>query len=128
LSGIHHIAPTERRAIEQEEELSRMKIKTAVAAVVIILLSCAPRVALAQQQQHQQPGAQSQEVRELREEVRRLREEQEAMRKELRELRQILERAGVAKPAPPEFISVDDDPAQGSDTARVVMIDFSDYQ
>ncbi len=102
-----------------------MKSKTAVAAVVITLLSLAPRAALAQQPQ---PGAQSQEVRELREEVRRLREEQEAMSKELRELRQILEQAGVVKPAPPEFISVDDDPAQGSADARVVIIDFSDYQ
>ena len=65
-------------------------------------------------------------MRELREEVRRLREEQESMRKELQEIRRLLEQA--RGPAAPEFVSVDDDPFQGSADARVVIIDFSDYQ
>ena len=100
-----------------------MKIRAAVAAV-IILLSCAPHAALARQ-----GTSQSNEVRELREEVRRLREEQESMRKELQEIKQLLEQAREpARPAAPEFVSVDDDPFQGSADARVVIIDFSDYQ
>ena len=97
-----------------------MKTRAAVAAV-IILLSCAPRAALAQRQ----PSTNDQ-VRELREEVRRLREEQDGMRKELQEIRRLLEQA--RGPAAPEFVSVDDDPFQGSADARVVVIDFSDYQ
>ena len=102
-----------------------MKIKTAVAAVVIILLSNVPQAALAQQR----AGAQNQELRELRDEVRRLREEQEAMRRDLQEIRRLLEQqARGGQPAQPEFVSVDDDPAQGSLEARVVIIDFSDYQ
>lgn len=103
-----------------------MKIKTAVAAVVIILLSSVPQAALAQRR-----TSQAQELRELREEVRRLKEEQEAMRKDLMEIRRLLEQARAgqpARPAAPEFVSVDDDPAQGSAEARVVIIDFSDYQ
>ena len=100
-----------------------MKLRAAVAAV-IILLSCAPHAAFAQRR----PST-NEQVRELREEVRRLREEQESMRKELQEIKRLLEQArGPAAPAAPEFISVDDDPAQGSATARVVIIDFSDYQ
>lgn len=107
-----------------------MKIKTAVAAVVITLLSAtAQPAALAQQQRR---ASQAEELRELREEVRRLREEQEGMRKDVQEIRRLLEqqaRAGQpAQPAQPEFVSVDDDPAQGSPDARVVIIDFSDYQ
>ncbi len=51
------------------------------------------------------------------------------MRKELQEIRQLLEQAREpARPAVPEFVSVDDDPFQGSADARVVIIDFSDYQ
>ena len=104
-----------------------MKIKTAVAAVVIILLSCVPHGALAQQRR----TTQAVELRELRDEVRRLREEQEGMRKDLQEIRRLLEQARAgqpAQPARPEFVSVDDDPSQGSADARVVIIDFSDYQ
>lgn len=100
-----------------------MKLRAAVAAV-IILLSCAPQAALAQRR----PSTNDQ-LRELREEVRRLREEQESMRKELQEIRRLLEQAREpAAPAVPEFVSVDDDPFQGSADARVVIIDFSDYQ
>ena len=101
-----------------------MNIRAAVAAV-IILLSCAPHAALARQQ----GASQNSEVRELREEVRRLREEQDGMRKELQEIKQLLEQAREsAAPALPAFVSVDDDPFQGSADARVVIIDFSDYQ
>ena len=100
-----------------------MKIRAAVAAV-IILLSCAPQAARAQRQ----PST-NEQLRELREEVRRLREEQDGMRKELQEIKQLLEQAREsAGPAVPAFVSVDDDPFQGSADARVVIIDFSDYQ
>ena len=97
-----------------------MKIRAAVAAV-IILLSCAPQAALAQRR----PST-NEQLRELREEVRRLREEQDGMRKELQEIRRLLEQARES--AAPAFVSVDDDPFQGSADARVVIIDFSDYQ
>lgn len=104
-----------------------MKLKTAAAAVALILLASAASPALAQQRR----ATQADELRELREEVRRLREEQEGMRKDVQAIRQLLEQMRAAQPAPsgpPEFVSVDDDPAQGSATARVVIIDFSDYQ
>lgn len=76
----------------------------------------------------------AQEVQALREQVRELQEGQEAMRKELQEIRRLLEqamRAGPAQPpAPrgPATVSLDTDPHLGSDAAKVVLIDFSDYQ
>ncbi len=103
-----------------------MKLKTAAAAVALLLLTSAAPPALAQTQRR---ATQAEELRELREEVRRLREEQEGMRKDLQEIRRLLEQqARAGEPALPEFVSVDDDPSQGSPDARVVIIDFSDYQ
>lgn len=102
-----------------------MKTITAVAAV-FILLSSFPHAAYAQRR-----TSTTVELRELKEEIRQLKEEQEEMRKDLQEIKRLLERArGGPPPAPagPEFVSVDDDPAQGDAGARVVLIDFSDYQ
>jgi len=100
-----------------------MKTITAVVAVFILLL-CLPHAALAQR------SSASREMRELREEIQKLREGQEAMQKELQEIKRLLQEAmaGPPAPAPLEFVSADDDPFVGSAEARVVLIDFSDYQ
>ena len=72
------------------------------------------------------------ELRELRQEIESLKEGQKAIQAELGEmkamLREIMASRGPAAPARPTVVSVDDDPAVGESTARVVLIDFSDYQ
>ena len=71
----------------------------------------------------------STQLRELREEVRKLRESQNAIESELRELKLLVQQLKLAQAATPlNFVSTDDDPFIGSSDAKVVMIDFSDYQ
>jgi protein-disulfide isomerase len=66
---------------------------------------------------------------EIRKELRELRQGQEELRRELNELKQLLLAMQPAqKPAPPEKISIAARPARGSETARIVMVEFSDYQ
>jgi protein-disulfide isomerase len=83
-------------------------------------------------QKRRQPST-TQEVQALRKQVLELREGQEALQRELQEIKQLLQqlaRAG-APPQPtgaPTSVTLDGDPHLGSDTARVVLIDFSDYQ
>ena len=69
------------------------------------------------------------DVEELRDEIRQLKLSLEQVRKELSEIRQMLrERQAAARPAAPEKISIATRPARGSDAARIVVVEFSDYQ
>lgn len=102
-----------------------MKNITAAVAVLIVL-TCAPHTPRAQGR-----ASTGRELQALREEIRKLKEEQGEMRKDLQAIKQLLERVTAGQPpapAKPEFVSVDDDPSQGAPTAKVVLIDFSDYQ
>jgi protein-disulfide isomerase len=66
----------------------------------------------------------------LRKEIRELKQGQEAMQKELQEIKRLLlaKDAAAAKPPRPERMSIGSRPFKGSDAARFVMIEFSDYQ
>lgn len=70
------------------------------------------------------------EVRALRKEVEALKEGQQAMREELEEVKKLLREVAenARKGQRQQTVSVDDDPAIGESTAKVVLIDFSDYQ
>lgn len=74
-------------------------------------------------------GASDAELRALRREVEALREGQQAIQAELQELKKLMREVaeGAAGQRQPT-VSVDDDPAVGESTAKVVLIDFSDYQ
>ena len=76
------------------------------------------------------PAQQSgKEVEELRNEIRELRQGQEAIRKELEEIKRLLlAKAAPARPAPPDKINIAGRPIRGDENARVVMVEFSDYQ
>jgi protein-disulfide isomerase len=74
---------------------------------------------------------QNNDLKKLREEVKSLKTGQEAMQKDLQEIKKLLEaRLGAAPPPTPalEAISVGDNPFLGNKNARVVLLDFSDYQ
>jgi protein-disulfide isomerase len=64
------------------------------------------------------------EVKELKKEVRELQEGQEAIRKELRELRELLKKG----PPAPTTVSIGGRPFRGNENARLVIVEFSDYQ
>jgi hypothetical protein len=75
------------------------------------------------------------EVRALRESIESLRESQQRIERELQEIKTLLRpRAGVAgRPAEPEVprdltLSIDGDPSKGAAGARLVLVEFTDYQ
>jgi hypothetical protein len=79
-------------------------------------------------------GAQSTDelVRSLRKEIEALKEGQASMRREIQELKDAL-RAWDARQAPPPApqniaLSLDGAPVKGDGKARLVLIDFTDYQ
>ena len=85
--------------------------------------------------QSQTPGKsrqkQSNEQEEMRREIRELKQGQEAIQRELQEIKRLLlakEAAGPNHPARPENISIGGRPFRGSQNARVVLVEFSDYQ
>ncbi|MCU1268427.1 MAG: protein-disulfide isomerase DsbG-like protein [Acidobacteria bacterium] len=79
----------------------------------------------------QNPPKPTDEQQEIRREIRELRQGQEAIQKELQEIKRILlakEGADPARPPRPENISIGGRPFRGNQNARVVLIEFSDYQ
>ena len=78
-----------------------------------------------------QPGfSQSDDLKTLRKEIDALKEEQRALRKDLQELTNSLrERGGPATRDVRDLtIGVGQSPSQGSDTAVLTLVEFSDYQ
>ena len=80
-----------------------------------------------------QPGltqAPSDDLRAVRTEIEALREGQAAIQKELQEIKDLLRARSAAAPAEPQNIvlNVADAPFKGEKTAKVTLIDFSDYQ
>ena len=81
-----------------------------------------------------QPGltqAPSDDLRALRKEIEALKEGQAAVQKDLQEIKNLLR----ARPAPPPtaeprdiVLSVDGAPFKGEKSAKLTLIDFSDYQ
>jgi protein-disulfide isomerase len=73
---------------------------------------------------------QSKQLEELRNELREMRQGQEAIQKELDEIKRLLtaKLGAPARPAPPEKISIEGRPIRGDHNARVVVVEFSDYQ
>lgn len=119
--------------------IARAVILTAVSFTVLICSAAlinaqADPPKLSRTQPKPQPVAQGQkqsdtELQELREDIRNLKLVQEQLRNELNQIKQLLlEREGPARPALPERISIATRPARGSQTARIVVVEFSDYQ
>jgi protein-disulfide isomerase len=66
----------------------------------------------------------------VRREIRELKQGQEAIQKELQEIKKLLlaRDPDAGKPPRPERMSINSRPFKGSNTARLVMVEFSDYQ
>ena len=74
------------------------------------------------------------EIKSLRDEIKALKEGQSAIQKDLQEIKSLLRtrQAQPQPPSPPEFketlLSIDSGHARGDKNAKLVMIEFSDYQ
>ncbi len=72
------------------------------------------------------------ELKSLKEEIKSLKEGQSSIQKDLQEIKKLLQARPAAQPTAPEFkeaiVSVDGAPVRGAKTAKLVLIEFSDYQ
>jgi hypothetical protein len=74
------------------------------------------------------------EIKSLKDEIKALKEGQNAIQKDLREIKGLLRtrQAQPQPPSPPEFketlLDIDSGHARGDKNAKLVMIEFSDYQ
>ena len=79
-----------------------------------------------------QPGFSqtSEELNVMRREIQAIKEGQVAIQKELQEIRNLLRARPAAAPAEPQnvVLNVADAPFKGEKTAKLTLIDFSDYQ
>jgi protein-disulfide isomerase len=76
-------------------------------------------------------GQPADEMKALKKEIETLREGQVGIQKELQEIKGLLRaRPSAAAPAPPQevVVSVDGAPFKGERTAKVTVVDFTDYQ
>lgn len=107
-----------------------MRKYAAAAALALLVAGHAPG---ARAQRKRAPST-AQEIQSLREQVKELQEGQESIQKDLQEIKRLLLQVRAAAPPGPQgppmptSVSLDTDPHLGSDAAKVVMIDFSDYQ
>lgn len=106
---------------EGEEELPVTKRVIIATVAALILLGAQPGLT-------QAPGD---DLKALGKEIEALKEGQAAIQKDLQEIKNLL-RARPAPPPPAEpqniVLSVADAPFKGEKTAKLTLIDFSDYQ
>jgi septal ring factor EnvC (AmiA/AmiB activator) len=106
-----------------------MRKAAAVFALAVSVLMCAQGAGAQQRQQRRRPAQTDAELRALRQEIDALRQGQLEIQSELRELKELMQQlAEGAAQGGRRVVSVDDDPSMGETTAKVVLIDFSDYQ
>ncbi len=96
--------------------------KFIVPAVVAFLMLFCSHISLAQS---------GEELKTLKEEIKSLKEGQTAIQKDLQEIKKLLQ-TKQAPPARPEFketvVNIDNNPFKGEKNAKLVLIEFSDYQ
>jgi protein-disulfide isomerase len=98
--------------------------KTALAVLVLVASTCLSVL----------PGSaqSSDELRALRKELEAIKEGQARLQKDVQDIKILLQGARVAAPAPSQpanvVLTLDGDPAKGDKNARVVLVEFTDYQ
>ena len=77
-------------------------------------------------------GQTGEELKSLREEIKALKESQTAIQKDLQEIKNLLRTQQAQPQVPPAFkeavVSIDAGHVKGDKNAKLVMIDFSEYQ
>ena len=107
-----------------------LKIKAAVGAAfcLAVLLSTASFRALGQNPSAPAPQTKSSETEELRRQIQELKQGQDAIQKELLEIKRLLLARDGGRPSRPDKITVNARPFKGNDNARIVVVEYSDYQ
>ena len=81
---------------------------------------------------HQGFGQTGEEMKAIREEIKALKEGQTAIQKDLQEIKNLLRTRQAQPQSPPAFkevvVSIDAGHVKGDKDAKLVMIDFSEYQ
>ena len=93
--------------------------RAAVPVLVLILSASASSIGSAQT-----PSPDEQ----MRKDIEALKEGQKAIQKDLEEIKRLLQSRPVADALPKEPISITDEPFKGNGSAKVAVIEFSDYQ
>jgi protein-disulfide isomerase len=103
------------------------RIVVVFAMLMILGVSAQAQTAAAGSTTGQKPAN---ELEELRREVRDLKASQEQIRKELQEIKRLLlaRQAAPVRLAPPEQVNISELPIRGNQDARVVVVEFSDFQ
>ena len=74
----------------------------------------------------------SDELKALKDEVKALKEGQSAIQKDLQEIKNLLRQRQAQPPAPPAFketvLSIDGGNVKGDSSAKLVLVEFSEYQ
>ena len=99
-----------------------MKRLAAVAVILILTLFFT----------HRGFGQTAEELKALREEIKALKESQTTIQKDLQEIKNLLRTRQAQPQAPPAFkeavVSIDAGHVKGDKNAKLVMIEFSEYQ
>jgi protein-disulfide isomerase len=114
-----------RRAIKNKNRaMTNRRLSLLVGLLFFVLLWASPL----QAQQPSTVQAQQPSTDELRKEIQALTESVKQMQKDLQEIKALL--VGRAPAAPPEKVVLDlsNKPSQGEATAKLTLIEFSDYQ
>lgn len=108
---------------------NRMRRATAFMTAFVLALAFATGAQAQKKRGAQKSDARDAEIQSLKKEVESLREQQNAMSAELEEIKDLFKQiVDIINSERQPTVSVDDDPALGDEAARVVLIDFSDYQ
>ena len=114
------VVPAGRGTVTGEFESKPGKATMRVAVLTAVLLAVIPHAAFSQS---------ADELRSIRQDIEALKEGQAAIRKDLLEIKTLLRaRPTAAAPAQEVVLAVGDAPSRGSKDARLVLVEFTDYQ
>ncbi len=108
--------------------IARKKLLMAFPGLVFLIMFCA-------QFSFGQQRPTSEELKVIRKDVETIKENQVAIEKEIKEIRDLVRSGQRPQPAEPQalqprdiVLSIDDDPLKGDRNARLVLIEFADFQ
>ena len=103
--------------------MDRKRLSMALPGLGFLILFCA-------QSSFGQQQPSSEELKLLRKEIETIKQNQAAIQKEIKEIKDLARAGQGPQPLQPENIvlSMDDDPVNGDRNAKLVLVEFSDYQ